>query len=176
MGICFHTGPVLGNTGESSFPRAFERRVIFFLLGQLSLRTSRAHTPPLARWARGSNSPLVRIFLLFVNVLHYFNYSLHLSFYRCYLSRFWLGNKSRALYTYYITEGLTACYVKYGFIFHWQKASICFDEQLSVQTSENNSHYNPFHRFPDKTKGLTHKDHLSTTHLLYKCFYAMYVR
>jgi len=31
MSVCFHVGPVLGNVGESSFPRAFEWRVkIYF--------------------------------------------------------------------------------------------------------------------------------------------------
>jgi len=30
MGVCFHREPVLGNMGGRSFPRAFEKRVIFF--------------------------------------------------------------------------------------------------------------------------------------------------
>jgi hypothetical protein len=59
MDVCFHRGPVLGNIEGHSFPRAFERRVRFFIRrnfieefersvkegsrnGQLSL-----HRPPL---------------------------------------------------------------------------------------------------------------------------------
>ena len=34
-GACFHRGPVLGNMGGRSFPRAFELRVSFFLLSVL---------------------------------------------------------------------------------------------------------------------------------------------
>ena len=33
MGVCFHRGPVLGNMGGRFFPRKFERRVEFLLLG-----------------------------------------------------------------------------------------------------------------------------------------------
>jgi hypothetical protein len=29
MGVCFHTGPVLGNMGGRFFPRTFERMVTF---------------------------------------------------------------------------------------------------------------------------------------------------
>jgi len=32
MGVCFYRGPVLGNMGERSFPRAFKRRVKFLFI------------------------------------------------------------------------------------------------------------------------------------------------
>ena len=35
MGVCFQRGPVLGNIGGRSFPRAFERRVKFIFLEEL---------------------------------------------------------------------------------------------------------------------------------------------
>jgi hypothetical protein len=35
MGVYFHTGPVLGNTGGLSFPRAFERNVTYLLSEEL---------------------------------------------------------------------------------------------------------------------------------------------
>jgi hypothetical protein len=35
MVACFHTVPVLGNMKGLSFPRAFERSVIFLLSGEL---------------------------------------------------------------------------------------------------------------------------------------------
>ena len=41
MGVCFHKVPVLGNMGGRSFPRAFEKRVRFFLSEELLLRNSR---------------------------------------------------------------------------------------------------------------------------------------
>ena len=40
-GVCFHREPVLGNMGGGhSFPRAFEKRVRFFLSEELLLRNS----------------------------------------------------------------------------------------------------------------------------------------
>jgi hypothetical protein len=33
MDVCFRNGPILGNIGGQSFPRALKRRVIFLLLG-----------------------------------------------------------------------------------------------------------------------------------------------
>jgi len=45
MGVCYHNGPVLGNMEGTllySFPKAFERRMSFFLLSEeLLLRNSR---------------------------------------------------------------------------------------------------------------------------------------
>jgi hypothetical protein len=35
MGVSFHKGPILGYMVERSFPRAFERRVIFLLSWEL---------------------------------------------------------------------------------------------------------------------------------------------
>jgi len=34
IGVCFHRGPVLGNTERRSSPRAFERRENFLYLGK----------------------------------------------------------------------------------------------------------------------------------------------
>ena len=42
MGVCFHRGPVLGNMGERSFPRAFERMVkLLFFIRRTFMRNSR---------------------------------------------------------------------------------------------------------------------------------------
>jgi len=41
MGVRFHGGPVLGNMGGCSFPRAFERRVKFLFIRRTLMRNSR---------------------------------------------------------------------------------------------------------------------------------------
>ena len=40
MSVCFHGGPVLGNMGGSSFPRAFERRVKLSFIRKTFMRNS----------------------------------------------------------------------------------------------------------------------------------------
>jgi hypothetical protein len=41
MGFHFHGGPVLGDMGECSFPRAFQRRVKFLFIRRTLMRNSR---------------------------------------------------------------------------------------------------------------------------------------
>jgi len=41
MGTSFHRGPVLGNMGGHSCPRAFERRMKFLFIRKVFMRNSR---------------------------------------------------------------------------------------------------------------------------------------
>jgi hypothetical protein len=43
MGICFHRGPILGNIGGCSFPRAFKRRVKFLFIRRIFIEEFKRH-------------------------------------------------------------------------------------------------------------------------------------